>query len=60
MTTRKVTWNDLREATPQELKKTYKLNDCQLEHAVRRHMGGARHEERVELYKTVWNSKAKS
>lgn len=57
---KKVTWNDLKNATPHDLKKVYKLNDCQLEHAVRRHMDGASHEERVELYKTVWNSKDKS
>lgn len=55
----KVTWNDLNNATHQDLKKTYKLNDQQLEHAVRRHMDGADMEERRELYKTVWDSKNK-
>lgn len=57
---KKPTWNDLHNATPQDLKRTYKLNDCQLEHAVRRHMDGANHEERRDLYSKVWNSKTKS
>lgn len=53
----KVTWNDLQSATFKELKKTYKLNDMQLENAVRRHMDGANPKERRELYKTVWDKK---
>lgn len=52
-----VTWNDLRNATPSELKKTYKLNDTQLEHQVRRHMDGANPAERRGLYETVWAKK---
>ena len=50
----KVTWNDLKNATPSELKKTYKLNDRQLENQVRKHMDGANHAERRGLYETVW------
>lgn len=53
----KVTWNDLKNATPAELKKTYKLNDTQLEHQVRKHMDGANHTERRQLYETVWSNK---
>ena len=53
----KVTWNDLKNATPTELKKTYKLNDCQLENQVRRHMDGANSAERRKLYETVWANK---
>ncbi len=53
----KVTWNDLHNATFKELKKTYKLNDRQLEHQVRKHMDGAKSEERSTLYKTVWDKK---
>lgn len=55
----KPTWNDLHTATHQELKKSYKLNDMQLENAVRRHMDGANHQERREFYKTVWDKKTK-
>lgn len=58
--TKKVTWNDLTNATTQELKKAYKLNDMQLEQQVRRHMDGANPQERRELYKSVWDSKRKS
>jgi len=53
----KVTWNDLHNATPKELQKTYKLNDKQLEVSVRKHMDGASMEQRKDLYKTVWSKK---
>lgn len=57
MSAPKVTWQDLHNATFKELKKTYKLNDRQLEQQVRRHMDGANSNERRELYKTVWDKK---
>ncbi len=53
----KVTWNDLHSATFGELKKTYKLNDRQLESQVRRHMDGAGNAERRALYQTVWDKR---
>jgi hypothetical protein len=53
----KVTWNDLHSATFKELKKTYRLNDMQLENHVRKHMDGANPQERRDLYKTVWDKK---
>lgn len=54
---KKVTWNDLYSASFKELKKTYKLSDRDLENQVRRHMDGANHQERRELYQTVWGKK---
>ncbi|HEX4044688.1 MAG TPA: hypothetical protein VHZ76_03365 [Gammaproteobacteria bacterium] len=54
----KLTWNDIHEATFKELKKTYKLNDKQLENQVRSHMDGANPAERRDLYKTVWYKKS--
>jgi hypothetical protein len=53
----KVSWNDLHNATQNELKKTYKLNDTQLELQVRRHMDGASMEQRKGLYQTVYSKK---
>jgi hypothetical protein len=53
----KVTWNDLHSATFKELKKTYKLNDRQLETQVRKHLDGANSTERQDLYKAVWDKK---
>ena len=53
----KVTWGDLHNATFKELKKTYKLNDRQLEQQVRHHLDGANPNERRQLYKTVWDKK---
>lgn len=54
---KKVTWTDLHNATFKELKKTYKLNDQQLENQVRRHLDGANATERSALYEKVWNKK---
>lgn len=53
----KVTWGDLHSATFSELKKTYKLNDRQLEHEVRSHLDGANAEERRNLYGKVWDKR---
>ena len=50
----KVTWNDIHEATPKELQKTYKLSGKQLEHQVRRHLDGAVQSERRKLYETLY------
>lgn len=55
--TGKVTWNDMQEATQHELKKTYKLNDRQLEQQVRRHWDGANAVERRDLYGQVYLKK---
>jgi hypothetical protein len=57
--TKGVTWGDLHNATFKELKKTYKLNDQQLEKAVRKHMDGANASDRRELYSKVWDKKDK-
>lgn len=53
----KVTWNDLTSATQQELKKTYKLNDRQLENQVRGHLDGANATERRNLYQDVYGKR---
>ena len=47
----------MHEATQQELKKTYKLNSQQLEHAVRYHLDGANQSERRALYQTVYGKR---
>jgi len=51
---KKVTWNDMHEATHGELRKTYKLTDRQLEQQIRRHWDGANAQERNRLYQTVY------
>jgi hypothetical protein len=55
----KVTWNDIYSATPKELKKTYKLNDRQLETHVRRHLDGANANERRNVYESLYSTKNK-
>jgi hypothetical protein len=47
---KKVTWNDLYEATPKELIRAYKLIGNQLEVQVRRHLDGSNSKERRDLY----------
>lgn len=57
MTKSDVTWNDIRDATQQEIKKTYKLDDRQLENAVRKHLDGANSKERREFYQKFYGRK---
>ena len=51
---KKVTWNDIHEATPKELKKTYKLSDRQLEMNVRNHLDGSNAKDRRMVYKQLF------
>lgn len=53
----KVKWNDIKEATQQELKKTYKLNDRQLEKQIRGHLDGANQSERRGLYQELYGKR---
>jgi hypothetical protein len=53
----KVTWNDIKDGTQQELKKVYKLNARQLENQMRRHMDGANSAERRSLYQTLYGKR---
>lgn len=48
------TWNDFKDARPAELKKTYKLNDRQLENAYRNHLDGASAGERRSMYDKLY------
>lgn len=57
MSEKKVTWNDLHQATQHEIKKVYKLTDRQLEQQVRRHWDGANAQERRKLYETVYGKR---
>lgn len=57
MSDKKLSWNDITQGNFRDLQRVYKINDRQLENAVRRHMDGANPKERRELYETVWNRK---
>lgn len=54
---KKVSYHDLMTASSSEIKKTYKLNDRQLEQAVRRHHDGASASERRSFYEQVYNKR---
>jgi hypothetical protein len=50
----KITWNNLHEASPTELMKTYKISQAQLEMAHRRHLDGANQQQRRDEYDQLW------
>ena len=49
------TWNDFQEAKPAELKKTYKLNERQLENSYRKHLHGASSPEYRRAYEKLYS-----
>lgn len=53
----KISWSDLQNATQKELKKTYRVNDKQLEVQVRRHLDGANAKERRDVYNAFYSKK---
>jgi hypothetical protein len=57
---KKIHFNDIMEAKPADLKRIYKVDDRQLENAVRSHMDGANPKERRDHYEAVYNLKRKS
>lgn len=54
---KKVHFNDLRDGTQQELKKTYGLGLREMEKAVRQHLDGANPQERREFYNDFYRKK---
>lgn len=54
---KKVTWQDLHEATPGELIRAYKLVGNQLEIQVRRHLDGSNAQERRNVYDQLFKRK---
>lgn len=57
MSIKNITWNDIKNATQHELKKSYKMNDRQLESSLRNHLDGASREERRELYQKLYGKR---
>lgn len=57
---KKIGWNDLMQGHQDDLKRIYKVNDRQLEQAVRRHLDGSSPKDRREVYENVYNNKRKS
>ena len=54
---KKISYYDLQNTPISELKKQHKMNDRDIEHQVRRHMDGARAEDRSALYRSVYDKK---
>lgn len=51
---KKVTWNDLHEAKASDLMKHYNLTERQLQQQLTRHLDGASHNDRQQVYKDVY------
>lgn len=52
---KKIAWNDFQNATQQELKKVYKMNDRQLERQLRDHLCGADANQRRKAYENFYS-----
>lgn len=53
----KVKWNDLYNGSANELKKTYGLNDRQLDAQIRSHMDGSNASDRRTMYDAIYRRK---
>jgi hypothetical protein len=53
----KISWNDLQNASQKELKGTYRMNDRDLEKAVRHHLDGATQVEMRKEYDKFYRRK---
>lgn len=51
---KKVSWNDFHEATAKDLMTSYKLSERQLQQQLHRHLDGATHSDRQQIYKDVY------
>lgn len=54
---KKITWRDVHDATLPELKKSYKMNDRQVEQSLRKHMDGANVNEKRSLYEKLYGKR---
>lgn len=54
---KKITFNDIKDATSHELKKTYKMTDRQLEQSLRTHLYGASNKERRKIYQELYGKR---
>ena len=55
---KKITWNDLHNATPQELKKHYGLTERQLEKGVRRHLYSGTQQQMTKFFQKFYGRKS--
>jgi len=51
---KKVSWNDLHNATAKELMHHYKLTERNLQQELNKHLYGANHKDRQQVYKDVY------
>lgn len=52
-----MSWNDLHQYTPAELKQKYRVDDKGLEKGIRNHWDGSNRQEKIDLYKNVYDNK---
>lgn len=51
---KKVTWNDLHEGAAKDLMKHYNLSERELQQQLHKHLDGATHKDRQQVYKDVY------
>lgn len=54
---KKISYYDLQNTPMSSLQKQYKMSPKDMEHQIRRHMDGAKSEERSNLYKEIYSKK---
>lgn len=54
---KKISYYDLQNTPISALQKQYKMTPTQIEHQVRKHMDGAKSEERSKLYNSIYSKK---
>lgn len=52
-----ITWRDVHDATLPELKKSYRMNDRQVEQSLRKHLDGANAQEKRNLYEKLYGKR---
>lgn len=54
---KKITWRDIHDGTLSELKKSYKMNDRQVEQSLRKHLDGSNAQDKRNLYEKLYGKR---
>jgi|GEM_PF-1888975 hypothetical protein len=57
MSQKDITWRDIHDGTLPELKKSYKMNDRQVEQSLRKHLDGANAQDKRNLYEKLYGKR---
>lgn len=57
MSQKDITWRDIHDGTLPELKKSYKMNDRQVEQSLRKHLDGANAQDKRNIYEKLYGKR---